>query len=82
MSCYHTYLSGKQSPELHNAIFHKQAIIFHEALHANHITCRRLTASIIYDKHMKFGAQPVVVVVRGMERTKGKRTQVVNVKSL
>ena len=31
--------------------FHKQAIIFHEALHANHITRRRrLTASTIYEK--------------------------------
>ena len=32
--------------------FHKQAIIFHEALHANHITRRHLTASIIYNKHI------------------------------
>ena len=68
-------------------IFHKQAIIFHEALHANHINRRRrLTASTIYDKeaeNVEFGAQLVmVVVVRRMERTKGTQTQVVNVKSL
>ena len=64
--------------------FHKQTIFFHEALHANHITRRRrLTASTIYEKeaeNMEF--EPVVVVVRGMERTKGTQTQVVNVKTL
>ena len=67
-------------------IFHKQAIIFHEALHANHINRRRrLTASTIYEKeaeNMEFEAQPVMVVVRRMERTKGTQTQVVNVKTL
>ena len=66
--------------------FHKQTIIFHEALHANHITRRRrLTASTIYEKeaeNMEFEAQPVMVVVRRMERTKGTQTQVVNVKTL
>ena len=66
--------------------FHKQAIIFHEALPANHINRRRrLTASTIYEKeaeNMEFGAQPVMVVVRRMERTKGTQTQVVNVKTL
>ena len=31
---------------------------------------------------MEFEAQPVMVVVRRMERTKGTQTQVVNVKTL